>query len=78
MKHSQHNISVTDNQNRLAWSVEEISKATGLSKNFLRYEIKRKNLPVRKFGRRVLVRNEDLIKYMEYGSEGEPDLAIDE
>lgn len=63
-------LSVTDCQAKLAWSIEEIANATGLSKNFLRYEVKRNNLPVRKFGRRVLVLNNDLIEYIESGSKG--------
>lgn len=70
-------ISITAN-NRLAWSLKEISNNTGLSVNFLRYEVRRGNLAVRKFGTRVLVRNEDLIKYMEYGSKGNQELAVKE
>lgn len=62
-------ISVTEN-NRMAWSLSDISEATGLSVNFLRYEVRRGNLSVRKFGRRVLVRNDELQRYMETGSEG--------
>jgi hypothetical protein len=59
---------VTDN--RIAWSLAEISRATGLSVNFLRYEERRGNLTTVKFGRRVLVRDEDLRKYIELGSSG--------
>lgn len=62
-------ISITHN-NRMAWSLSDISEATGLSVNFLRYEIRRGNLNVRKFGRRVLVRDVELQRYMETGSDG--------
>lgn len=69
--------SITERQ-RFTWSIDEISKATGLSANFLRYEIRRGNLAVRKFGRRVLVRNDDLESYLETGSNGNKELAVDE
>lgn len=62
--------SVTTVINRLAWSLREISESTGLSPNFLRYEVQLGNLPARKFGRRVLVRDEDLRAYLENGSSG--------
>lgn len=55
---------------RLAWSLYDIHDLTGLSVNFLRYEVRRGNLKTRKFGRRVLVLNADLQNYLEKGSEG--------
>lgn len=55
---------------KVAWSVQEVSEATGLSVPFLRREIKRGVLPVTSFGRRKLVRNSDLEKYLEVGSKG--------
>jgi excisionase family DNA binding protein len=55
---------------RMAYSLEEVSKKTSLSKAFLRLEIKRGRLQVRRFGRRILVRNEDLERYIETGSAG--------
>lgn len=54
---------------RLAWGLIDISKQTGLSVSFLRKEIKAGRLAVRKFGRRVLVRDEDLRLYLDQGSE---------
>jgi len=77
MEQLQNTTSVTQCQ-RLTWSVEEISNAMGLSTNFLRYEIRRGNLPARKYGRRVLVRNEDLISYIDNGSRGNRELAVKE
>ena len=56
---------------RMAWGLAEVSSATGLSVNFLRYEVTRGNLPVKRFGRRVLIRNEDLMTYLENGSKGQ-------
>lgn len=55
---------------RLAWSLCDIHDLTGLSVNFLRYEVRRGNLKTRKFGRRVLVLDTDLQNYLEQGSEG--------
>ncbi len=59
--HEKQNASVTL---RLAYSVEEISEQTTLSKAFLRNEIRAGRLKVKKFGRRVLVLNEDLQAYL--------------
>ena len=53
---------------RLAWGLAEISEFTGLSMGFLRNEVRAGNLPVRRFGRRVLVRDEDLREYLNRGS----------
>ncbi len=47
-----------------AYSVEEISAQTTLSKAFLRKEIKEKRLKVQRFGRRVLILSEDLEAYL--------------
>jgi excisionase family DNA binding protein len=54
---------------RAAWSIGEIAEGTGLSRGFLRAEVRRGRLPIRKFGRRVLVLNDDLQKYLSQGSE---------
>ena len=53
---------------RLAWGLAEIAKATGLSLGFLRNEVRRGALPTRKCGRRVLVLDEDLKKYLDIKS----------
>lgn len=53
---------------RIAWSLAEISNSTGLSLGFLRNEVRRGTLPIKKFGRRVLVLEEDLRKYLAQGS----------
>lgn len=53
---------------RIAWSLAEISTSTGLSLGFLRNEVRRGTLPIKKFGRRVLVLEEDLRKYLAQGS----------
>lgn len=54
---------------KIAWSVAEVSASTGLSLGFLRNEIRRGSLPIKKFGRRVLVLEEDLRNYL---AEGRP------
>jgi excisionase family DNA binding protein len=55
---------------KIAYSVEEMSEKTSLSKAFLRLEIKRGKLRVKRFGGRVLIRDEDLREYLENGSDG--------
>jgi excisionase family DNA binding protein len=55
---------------RFAWSLGEVASSTGLSVAFLRNEIRAGRLPSRKFGRRVLVRDEDLQRYLAKGSPG--------
>jgi excisionase family DNA binding protein len=52
---------------RLAWSISEIAKMTGLSEGFVRNDLGRR-LPFHRFGRRILVRDEDLRKYLSEGS----------
>ena len=56
---------------RLAWGLNQISECTGLSVAFLRAEVRAGRLPVRRFGRRVLVRDEDLKDYLACGSKRE-------
>jgi excisionase family DNA binding protein len=53
---------------RLAWGLKEVSELTSLSVGFLRNEVRAGRLPIRRFGRRVLVRNEDLRVYLSRGS----------
>jgi excisionase family DNA binding protein len=50
---------------RRAYGVAEIAQAYGLSIGFLRNEIKSGSLPIKRFGRRVLVLKEDWEKYLE-------------
>lgn len=59
--------SVTEESRKLAWSVAEISEATGLSPGFLRNEVRRGKLLTRRFGRRVLVLDQDLQAYLNSG-----------
>lgn len=49
---------------KLAYSVEEISEQTTLSKAFLRNEIRAGRLKVQRFGRRVIVLAGDLSAYL--------------
>ena len=51
-------------QNKIAYSVEEISKQTTLSKAFLRNEIRAGNLKVKRCGRRVLILKDDFMNYL--------------
>ena len=63
-------LEVITEKSKIAYSVEEISEQTSLSKAFLRLEIKRGKLKIRRFGRRVLIRDEDLREYIANGSDG--------
>lgn len=55
---------VTNTNKKMAYSVNEVSELTSLSKSFLRNEIRAGNLKARKISRRVLVLNEDLQAYL--------------
>lgn len=54
---------------KVAWSLREIAESTGLSLGYLRNEVRGKRLPIRRFGRRILVLNQDLEGYLSQGSE---------
>jgi len=55
------NYPITD---RLAYAIEEVSQATGLSASFLRLEITRGNLKATRAGRRVLITSVELQRYL--------------
>ena len=55
---------------RLAWSLNDIHARTGLSLGFLRNEVRAGRLATRRFGRRLLVIDAALRKYLEEGSPG--------
>lgn len=63
-------MEIISEKTKIAYSVEEISEQTSLSKAFLRLEIKRGKLKIKRFGRRVLIRDEDLREYIANGSDG--------
>jgi excisionase family DNA binding protein len=53
---------------RLAWSLAEIAETMGLSVGYLRNEVRAKRLPVKRFGRRVLVLDSTLRRLLDTGS----------
>jgi excisionase family DNA binding protein len=61
---------VTKKQEKKAYSVEEISEQTTLSKAFLRNEIRAGRLKADRFGRRVLVLAKNLDTYLNKGEKG--------
>jgi excisionase family DNA binding protein len=65
-------------KSKLAYSVEEVSEQTSLSKAFLRLEIRRGNLKATPFGRRKLICKADLDQYLINGSEGSKTTNSDE
>ncbi len=54
-------------ENKLAYSVEEISAQTTLSKAFVRNEIRAGKLKVKRCGRRVLILKDDFLNYLNKG-----------
>ena len=50
--------------NKIAYSVEEVSKQTTLSMAFLRNEIRAGKLKVKRCGRRVLILKDDFMNYL--------------
>lgn len=61
---------------KLAWSLKEISELSTLSLGYLRNDVRRGKLPVKKFGRRSLVLTEDLKTYMQQRDRA--DRAVDQ
>lgn len=59
---------VTETKEKRAYSVEEISSETTLSKAYLRNKIRNGELEATRFGRRVLVLAENLEKFLKKGS----------
>jgi hypothetical protein len=53
---------------RVAWSLAEIAESMNLSIGFLRNEVRHGRLNVKKFGRRTLVLDEELRRYLAEGS----------
>lgn len=54
---------MTNNQ-RLSWRLAELAKVTGLSLPFLKKEVQRKRLPIRKVGSATIVLHTDVLKYL--------------
>jgi hypothetical protein len=54
-------------QERLAWRLDEIAKATGLSVAFLRKQDRESKLPTKRVGGAVLVLDSDLRRWLEQG-----------
>lgn len=65
----------TINENKLAFSIEEVAELTSLSKPFLRLEVTRGKLKIKRFGRRVLVLYADLQNYLSNGSDAQENNA---
>lgn len=57
-------VMMMEKQERFAYSVEEISEQTTLSKAFLRNEIRAGKLKVKRCGRRVLILKDDFMDYL--------------
>jgi excisionase family DNA binding protein len=61
---NEHEGGTNANPPKLGWSVEELASSLGLSKSFLRNEIRKGSLRARKIGRRVIILTSDLDKYL--------------
>jgi len=57
-------VNVIETKDKLAYSVEQISEQTTLSKAFLRNEIRAGKLKVKRCGRRVLILKDDFMNYL--------------
>jgi excisionase family DNA binding protein len=57
-------MTASETKEKMAYSVDEISEQTTLSKAFLRNEIRAGNLKVRRCGRRVLILKDDFMNYL--------------
>ena len=55
---------VMESKQKIAYSVEEMSEQTTLSKAFLRNEIRAGKLKVKRCGRRVLILKNDFMDYL--------------
>ena len=53
--------------NKLAYSIDEVSKFTSLSKPYLRNKVREGALKATKFGRRVLILRSDLDSFLKAG-----------
>lgn len=62
----------TENQQKLAYSVNEIAEMTSLSRSYLRNEIRAKKLKAKKVGTRVLILLQDLNAYLENQNDWAP------
>ncbi len=58
---------VIETKEKMAYSVDEISEQTTLSKAFLRNEIRAGKLKVKRCGRRVLILKSDFMNYLNEG-----------
>ena len=57
-------LEIITHKPKMAYSVEEISEQTTLSKAFLRNEIRAGKLKVKRCGRRVLILKDDFMNYL--------------
>lgn len=57
-------IKKEDNNQKFAYSVDELSRLSSLSKPFLRNEIRAGSLKVKRCGRRVLILKDDFMDYL--------------
>lgn len=58
---------ITEAQNRLAFSVEECAALSSISKAMLRKEIKAGRLKVKRAGRRIVILKSDFFSYLNEG-----------
>ena len=62
-------MQTTITENKMAYSVEEMSELTTLSKAYLRNEIRAGRLKVKRCGRRVLILKDDFMNYLNKGED---------
>jgi excisionase family DNA binding protein len=52
-------------EHRVAWSIEDAARATGISKSTMRRAIDQGKLPVSRIGRRVVISDETLHRFVQ-------------
>jgi excisionase family DNA binding protein len=59
-----------EREHRVAWSIEDAARATGISKSTMRRAIDQGKLPVSRIGRRVVISDETLHRFVQDQSTG--------
>ncbi len=62
---------ITETNNRLAFSVEECAALSSISKAMLRKEIKAGRLKVKRAGKRIVILKSDFLNYLNEGEKDE-------
>ena len=62
-------VAAIDKREKLAYSVDEVSEQTSISKSYLRNAIRDGRLKVSRIGRRVIIRHDALEEFLKQGEQ---------